>query len=301
MGTRDLLAAAPWWAKVAGKLVIARLPISGETWQRLGLFRHGAMDDGGYAQGVFTSHWKACGRPELQGATVLELGPGDSIATAVVAAAHGARAVLVDAGRYASPRIDVYAELAARLAADGLTPPDLSGVDSLDGVLRACQAQYLTDGLASLRTIPTGTIDVVLSQAVLEHVRRHEFEATMRELARALRPEGVASHRVDLRDHLGGGLDNLRFGSRLWESDVFVSSGFYTNRLTYREMLATFRQVHRGVETSVPERWEQPPIARSRLAREFRHLDDEDLLVPGFHVVLRDPLPSTRERTSAEG
>ena len=284
---RHRFAVAPWWAKIAAKLLLARIPLQSSTWQRIGLFRHGSMDDESYAVSVFRSHWKRSGLPELAGAVILELGPGDSIATAVIARASGASVILVDSGDFAVQDVETYQRLADRLRAEGLDPPDLSAAKSRADILRLCEAEYLTAGLESLRTIASGTVDLVFSQAVLEHVRRKEFSTTMHELNRILKPNGLASHRVDLRDHLGGGLDNLRFGERVWESRFFARSGFYTNRLAYSEMLAAFASSHEVISTRITQEWESPPIKRRHMASEFRGRVEPDLLVAGFDVLLR--------------
>jgi len=292
VGTSALAAAAPWWVKILAKLLLSVLPIAPGTWQRIGLFRHGAMDQPAYADGVFTSHWKRCGGPELRGTTVLELGPGDSIATAILAAAHGARAVLVDSGDYASQDLQVYLDLAERLSEQGLAAPDLDGVRTLPEILERCASSYLTEGLASLEGLPSDSIDLVFSQAVLEHVRRDEFDRTLQELARVLKGDGVASHRVDLRDHLGGSLNNLRLPSRLWERRWFAAAGFYTNRLSCSEILEVAGRSHRTVESRPKRHWDRPPLPRRLLAREFRDRTDDDLTIGVFDVVMRDPRPT---------
>src|SRR5688572_16045409 len=75
----------PWWAKIAAKIVLSRLPLPYGFWQRIGLFRHGCMDNSGYARTVFDTHVERAGLAgKLRGKTVVELGPGDSVATAVV-------------------------------------------------------------------------------------------------------------------------------------------------------------------------------------------------------------------------
>lgn len=217
----------PWWSKIGAKLVLSRLPVAYGIWQRLGLFRHGYMDTAQYALGVFSSHVERAGLAgRLAGKTVLELGPGDSVATALIAKAFEARAILVDAGAFARPDIAAYRPLADALRTAGLAPPPLDNVKTLDDLLAACDASYLTQGLASLRAIADESVDLVFSQAVLEHVRKHEFLETQRALARLLKPDGVCSHRVDLCDHLGGGLNNLRFSERLWESPFSPGQGF---------------------------------------------------------------------------
>jgi hypothetical protein len=59
-------------------------------------------------------------------------------------------------------------------------------------------------------------------------------------LGRALKPGGICVHRVDLKDHLGGGLSTLRFTDAIWESVLLRMSGFCTNRrLTDEDLLAS--------------------------------------------------------------
>lgn len=53
--------------------------------------------------------------------------------------------------------------------------------------------------LRSLDGVPAGSVDLVVSNSVLEHVR--DFEATVAELDRVLSPSGIMLHAVDYRDH----------------------------------------------------------------------------------------------------
>jgi SAM-dependent methyltransferase len=273
---------------MGAKMVLSRLPIGYRFWQDVGFFRHGRMDSGRYAIQVFDKHVAHAGfAGRLAGRKVLELGPGDGVATAIIARTHGACAVLVDAGKFARTEAGPYRALCAELSGRGLSPPDLSAARTLDDVLAACDASYLTAGLESLRQIASGSVDLVFSQAVLEHVRRHEFLDSMRECQRILKPDGVCSHRVDLKDHLGGGLNNLRFSERVWESGFFARSGFYTNRIRYAEMIEIFERAGFDVEVTETNRWQMLPIRRSRLAPPFREMDVEQLCVAGFHALLR--------------
>jgi len=283
----------PWWVRIPAKLVLSRLPVPYGFWQRCGVFRHGAMDDPAYALTVVRGHVARAGIGSLEGRVVLELGPGDSAATAVIAAAMGGRAILVDVGAFVPSDAGPYRKLAFELQMMGLTPPDLSRSNTLHDVLHACGAEYRSDGLESLRGIASGSVDLVFSQAVLEHVRRSEVRETLQELNRILRSGGVASHRVDLRDHLGGGLANLRFASGIWESQAFASSGFYTNRIGVSEFDSMFRSLFADVSVRVLKEWGNPPIPRSRLSSEFRARSDRDLCVQSFDAVMRrrDPCP----------
>lgn len=283
----------PWQARIAGKLVLSNLPGGRRLARRLGAFRHGPMQQPVYAYDVFASHLTKCGLwPPPRGFACLELGPGESLFTAVIARAFGAdRVALVDSGADAAREPALYRRMAADLRARGLTPPDLDGARSLEAVLAACNAEYLTGGLAALRQLPSAAFDLVISQAVLEHVRRSDLPAVLAELRRVTRAGGVGSHRIDLRDHLGGALNNLRFPERLWESEAFASAGFYTNRLQHPDLMALFRETGFRPEVVELERWEALPTPRASLARPFRGRPEADLTVSGFHVLLHPDGP----------
>lgn len=279
--------AIPWWIKLGAKIALSRLPFGYSVWQRIGLFRHGQMDSPHYAIRVFDDHIRRVGfSGQLAGRTVMELGPGDSAATALIAKAHGARAILVDVGPYIRGDLEPYRRLAEALSEQGLNAPPLDDCRSIEEMLSRCDARYLTNGLASLRTLESGAVDVIFSQAVLEHVRKHEFLETMRECRRILKHDGRCSHQVDLRDHFNGALNNLRFGERRWETEPFVSAGFYTNRLRLAEILDATKAAGFDTQDLDVRRWTSLPTSRHKLAPEFRNLPDEDLLISDFDVVL---------------
>ena len=277
----------PWWTKVALKLVLSRIPVAYSVWQRMGLFRHGNMDSARYALDVFHTHIKKAGLDgNLRGKCILEMGPGDSIATAIIAHAYGACAILMDAGPFAKGDARSYTPLFDLL---GATSPslDLSNVIDMPSLLAICGGEYHTRGLESWRRLPSESVDFVFSQAVLEHIRHKEFVDTMRESYRVVKPGGIASHRVDLRDHLGGGLNNLRFSKKIWESDFFSRSGFYTNRIQYRPILEMLCESGWQIADITERRWLTLPTPQSKMAMPFRKLPADDLMISGFDVLLR--------------
>jgi SAM-dependent methyltransferase len=277
----------PWWGKIAAKIVLSRLGIQYATFQKLGLFRHGFMDSTQYVQDVFKTHVERAELTgQLTGKTILEIGPGDGIGTALLAYAHGACAILIDTGRYAGSNIQLYRELAASLASEGLRKPPIEHAKTVDEIVTACNARYLTLGLRGWVEVQDASIDLIFSQAVLEHIRRPEFEPLLRECRRVLKPGGICSHRIDLADHLGGCLNNLRFSRARWESRLFADSGFYTNRLRYRQLLELFANAGFAVTVTNVDRWKALPIRRAQLAPEFRNMPDEELCVSGFDVIL---------------
>jgi len=280
--------AIPWWGKIGAKIVLSRLPFGYSVWQRLGLFRHGEMDTASYATEVFDFHTRRAGiRGQLAGKTLVELGPGDSLATALIAAAHQARAVIVDTGPWARKDLANYYSLQRHLQSQGIPGPDIAQCKTIEDMLDACGAVYMTEGLKSLHSLPTDSVDLVYSHAVLEHVRKAEFAATMIECRRIIRPNGAFSNQVDLKDHLGGALNNLRFSERVWESDLFSKSGFYTNRIRFSQMLEMFQKAGFTIDALDKHTWDKLPTARNKLDESFQRLSDDELRVSGFSILLR--------------
>jgi SAM-dependent methyltransferase len=189
---------------------------------------------------------------------------------------------LVDVGRYANEDLQLFAAAARDSGVDPITVDRWSSVGE---ALRDLNAVYLTDGLNSLRSIPDGSVHFVFSHAVLEHVRKGEYADFVGEMRRVLVPGGIASHQVDLRDHLSAGLNNLRFPDWIWEKPLFAEAGFYTNRLSCSEHLQTFENAGFQLISVTRQTFDRKPIERRSLARQFSDRTDEDLAVLGFHLV----------------
>jgi SAM-dependent methyltransferase len=290
--SQRLKAMLPWWGRIPAKVLLASLPIGTKHLKKLGLFNHGDMDSMEYAAKVFDLHMDACrratGTTPAEGFVAMELGPGDSLLSAVLAWGAGAsRTYMVDVGDFAQRDLDLYVDMARRVNEASARKIPLEKVHSGDEVVRACAGEYETDGLESLRKMPPGCVDFCWSHAVLHAIRRAEFLETMREVWRVMRRGGICSHDVDLRDMLGGSLNHLRFSQEAWEWDVAARAGFYANRMRYSEMLEAFRKCGFEVLLAEPQRWERLPVERRKMFRCFQDLPQEELLTWGFHVVLR--------------
>ncbi|WP_326524825.1 class I SAM-dependent methyltransferase [Sphingomonas sp.] len=218
----------------------------------------------------------------------LEIGPGDSLYTACSAHAAGfSGSILVDAGAWADRDLEGF-RAAARVA--GIAPDQIARWGSIDTALADLNSRYLTTGIDAMRSLADNSVDFIFSQAVLEHIRRHEYDAFIAETRRVLKPGGRSSHRVDLQDHLAHDLNNLRFGHKLWESDFFTSSGFYTNRLSYKDHVRAFEAAGYRINELNLDRFTKPTVRRAKLAREFRDRSDDELTVMAFDIVAEKPL-----------
>ncbi len=133
----------------------------------------------------------------LNGKSILEIGPGAEFASALVLASYGASVTLAD--RFLAPwdaefHPHFYREFLLRWEGPKSAIEAVIKRGGYEGVLR-----LLSRPAESLEGISGESIDLVLSNAVLEHLS--DLPKAIREMARITRPGGVHSHQVDCRDH----------------------------------------------------------------------------------------------------
>jgi SAM-dependent methyltransferase len=275
---------------------------SGSTHSDLSLEESLAYIDAVYGDYI---HYGGLGPGEIEGAEILELGPGDNLGVALrFLGAGAARVIALD--KFASVRDpeqqrDIYAEV------------DPSGLRKDPGRLRAIEGVAVEDAAAQLGG---ESFDLIVSRAVLEHL--HDLDAAFASMDALLRPGGSMLHKVDFRDHgmfTGGGMHELTFltiPDRLYEL-MSRNSGRPNRRLVdwYREKLGELGYDSRilvthavGAEGEVApheEGWAPRPgrddatielvrQIRPKLLPRFRSLPDADLAVSGIFIVARKPM-----------
>ena len=278
----------PWQFKLVFKLLISRIPFK-NNFSQFGIFKHGNMDDIKYLMQIFENHLSRAGisLEKLKNKTILEVGPGNSIGTSLVAASCAAKSYLVDSENAIDNSVVFYKELYQELIERKLNPPDIKNVDNIKSILELCNSKYFINGIESLEKIPSNSVDYIFSQAVLEHIDKYQFEKFLNETKRILKKDGVCSHRVDLTDHLGGKLNNLRFSEKVWESKLFKNSGFYTNRLRCSEILDLCKKSGFKIKKINKKFFEvNPNIKKSKLDKSFRKFSEKELLIRRFDIIL---------------
>lgn len=291
MNFKTIKTKLPWWFKVLSKIVVYRLPVPYDFWRSISFFDNGKMEVPDYAYNVFFNHFKQVSqqKPLPEQFVSLELGPGDSLFSALISRSlGGGKSYLVDAGDFTIQEVEPYKQMADFLNQKNLPlPAGIDEANSVSEIMEICNANYLRSGLSSLQSLESNSVDFIWSQAVLEHVKRSEFLDIMKELRRIVREDGVCSHLVDLRDHIDCSLNNLRFSEKIWESNFMTNSGFYTNRIQYPLMLDMFKEAGFAIASTQLDKWSSLPIKRSQLDRQFARFTDEELCVSGFSVILQ--------------
>jgi SAM-dependent methyltransferase len=254
-------APVPWWLKLGLKLGLAAVGLHGGRARAMGLARpsYGMQDPVSILapQGWLERAEGVIGRRPQ---TMLEIGPGGMTIRAPVLAGLGLeRSWLVDVADNGPQDPGPFLAAASVARSHGIAAPDLTGCGDRAAILARCNTTLLIGGPNVLSAIPDGSIDLVVSIAMLEHVRRDLLAPLLAQLRRVTAPDGMGLHAIDFQDHLGGGLQHLRFSDAFWASPLVGRAGVYVNRLGLSAMVARFDRA--GFEVEVPDAmvWQQRP------------------------------------------
>lgn len=269
----------PWWIKFYLKIIVTHLPVY-KLFALFNLSKHGLMDSSEYAKGVFQSH---LAETKLNNPTAfLELGCGDSLASGIIGFYRGfSKSYLVDSGPYENASMEFYKNLIVELNNE-FQKNEPFEFNSKEALFNHFRITYMTEGLHSLKSIPSLEVDLIFSHAVLEHVSRSEFGPIMSEFKRILKSDGFMSHTVDFKDHLASSLNNLRFSPWFWESGLIRKSLTYTNRLRPSEVLHIVESVGFQMTYLTKQKWEKLPLDRKKFHKAFQSFSDDDLITNGI-------------------
>jgi hypothetical protein len=265
----------PWPIKFVTKLALGAVGVEYKVLKRAGVLEYGRMEDAQFATEIFNLHVLAPLR-ELHvtpAGTLLELGPGDSVATGILGRAAGFSAVeLIDAGSFADLRPLALERLLASLGAEPLGLPQAATEAQVVARLRDAAISYRTQGVHSLRLLAAGTVTYSFSNTVLQHVYRDELPGLVQELGRVHAPGSNASHSVNFTDHFSGGFVNHSLPAWVMESRLIKRANLYTNRIQPMRLLEMFASAGFTVRRLTTDFFGAHPPQRCEYgsARDFR-------------------------------
>lgn len=235
-------------------------------------------------KGIFERHMRSMGLTDLKDKVVCELGPGDSLYHGVLAWLSGAKQMyMLDIEDLAGSeaKFDV-----SNIKTDRLMPVCKKG-ETWKSYLKKLNVNYLTDGIRSYYEVPDDTVDVLFSHTVLQHIRLDIFDETIKQMNRMCKTGCICSHKVDFRDMLGGGMNDLKIPTEKWESDLYRQMPNYVNRILYYDMIHIFEA--NGFElVGEPElTFRTDVIDKDKLIPEYRNKDDRELKITGAGFVCR--------------
>jgi SAM-dependent methyltransferase len=172
---------------------------------------------------------------------------------------------------------------------EGLTPAQISRAQRLIGEITKVESfeelysrlgfEYVVEESGSLSRFRDGSVQLVVSGGVLEHVRSEALPTLIAETRRILNPGGFAIHSIDTSDHLShydGAESKKRYLSvseaswrHLYDNEVQ-----HINRIQRAEWLGLFRA---GGFELIDEDGARVDISQLRLAERYSHMDRSDL------------------------
>jgi hypothetical protein len=231
-------------------------------------------------------------RSYLRDKVILEYGPGDILGVALLFYAHGAEMVhCVDRfplSKMSDRNIEVYVHLLSSLGeqerqrAESAFKEKGKPASGLDGSF--IDYRVTKNGLSG----ESRRYDLVISRAVLEHV--NDLNETMLDIERCMKDSGISLHKVDLKSH---GLDRYTdFDFLTWPTLVYNlmhSHKGYPNRWRVDKYRQLAEEANLHVRKLIPTgrlSQEKLNVVYPELAREFSHIDAEELSWLGFWIHL---------------
>lgn len=166
----------------------------------------------------------------------------------------------------------------------------------LESLFSTAHTRYHAPADASATGLEKNSIDLVISNAVLEHVPTETIWALTRESRRLLRKSGIAYHFIGLHDHyaiLSDKLSNvnfLRYPQWLWSFFVLNDIGYH-NRLREKQFLDIFNACSASVIWLKNKTDSRDILAlqEMKIDKSFQHLTLDELAVHQTEVILAFP------------
>lgn len=142
--------------------------------------------------------------------------------------------------------------------------------------------------------VEPGSVDVVYSRTVLEHIRLDDLRQILADGRKYLRPGGLAVHVIDNSDHYEhrdkslSRLNFLRYPDIAWEA-MHWKTGSYQNRLRHSNYIRLFEAAGYDIIDAVAEVDQKTLANMPPLAPRFAVYGREDLATLTTTIIARNP------------
>jgi hypothetical protein len=142
---------------------------------------------------------------------------------------------------------------------------------------------HYRNGKASQSGLPPHSIDLVLSDVVLEYISPQQLSEILREFRRIAAPDAVMSHTISLDDQYAAydpritQFNFLRFSDWTWR--LLNNPIIPLNRLRVSDYRSAFSKSGFTIVEESSQRGDPAELARTPIARRFRDYAIDDLLV----------------------
>jgi SAM-dependent methyltransferase len=279
-----------WWFIISVKLLFSFAPFIKRIFKALGFYSPGRMLDHDYAINIFNEHYSdldSLSDDVNLGKVIVEFGPGGSNFSALIGHAMGfSKSILIDI----EPLDEVVLESAEKnfyIIKDKLkSGGKYATVENSD--FSDIDYTYMNKGIMSLVALESNSVDFLWSHSVLQHIHIDSFLSALSEFHRVLKPGSLMSHKIDLKDCIAFGLNNMRFSDRIWNSDRFLTSGFYTNRIRRDEMLNLFSVSGFEIIKIKDCYFEEVPLKLAQSSKDIRaRYSNHDFIYSGMNCILK--------------
>jgi SAM-dependent methyltransferase len=257
-------------------------------------------NEASYPLTVFHRHVTALEplRGSLMGADLLEIGPGSNVGVGLLALLagaksvtcldvvpraqdHGSNALYLALVKTAAIFPDTYLVAPALLKRARHDPEGLAR-DLLDRI------NYCSPVDIARNSLPDASLDVICSHTCFEHFS--DPAGAIAQIARLLRPGGLTSHQIDLRDHrdFNRPLDFLAYSNTIWRLMTSHLPNAVRTRWRASQYRAAFEK--QGLEAMYLEVSQTIIVTeqmRHQFSRCFQALDLEDLGILNLLLVAR--------------
>jgi len=222
--------------------------------------------------------------------SIIELGPGPDLGTGIIIIASGAKSyTAVDKNKLINRTPPVFYNILLNYLKD--LPEYEKAKIAVDNILKQSFDEnfcYIHDPIFNLEDVPNKKYDILVSQAVLEHIT--DINKIFEILRHKLKPNSIMVNEVDLGTHPAlirdlDPLNLLRYSDRVWNLLKFDDS---PNRVR----AADYRNILRQLGFTKIDIWKLKVLVKDYVERlkpylsnRFKNYSDEDIGIKSFYLL----------------